>query len=164
MARLEAHLGANILIEPSQKSSQEEEPVVWATAIDDQEPEPWEKQGLCKQWAAGQRVQRVAAAAGNGWDRQALRRDQLVDNNVGPLMRELVAGQCPKWRDVSDQGPIYKTYCAQWKSLAVRDGMLECHWESGNRKKKMAQIATPTTRWRKYWWRCTEAYLGDIWN
>ena len=91
-------------------------------------------------------MQRVAAAAGNGWDRQALRRDQLVDNNVGPLMRELVAGQCPKWRDVSDQGPIYKTYCAQWKSLAVRDGMLECHWESGNRKKKMAQIATPTTR------------------
>lgn len=40
MARLKARLGVNILIEPSQNSSQEEEPVVWAAAIDDQKPEP----------------------------------------------------------------------------------------------------------------------------
>jgi len=40
MARLEAPLGANVLTEPSQKSSCEEERVVWATAIDDQKPEP----------------------------------------------------------------------------------------------------------------------------
>jgi len=40
MARLEAPLGTNVLIGPSQKSSCKEEPVVWATVINDQKPEP----------------------------------------------------------------------------------------------------------------------------
>jgi hypothetical protein len=40
MAKLEAPLGKKVLNEPSQKSSREEEPVVWAAAIDDQKPEP----------------------------------------------------------------------------------------------------------------------------
>ena len=43
MARLEAPLGACILSEPSQKSSQEEEPVVWAAAIGDQKYGPSQK-------------------------------------------------------------------------------------------------------------------------
>jgi hypothetical protein len=127
MARLEAPLGTNFLTEPTQKSSREEEPMVWAAAIDDQKPEPRKKQGLCKQRADGKRVRRVAAATANGWDQQALRREQLADNYVGPLLRQMEAGQCPKWRDVSDWGPIYKSYWAQWKSHAVRDGVQQCH-------------------------------------
>jgi hypothetical protein len=62
-------------------------------------------------------------------------REQLADNDVGTLKREMDARRCPKWRDVTDQGPIYKSYWAQWKSLAVRDGVLERHWESADRKK-----------------------------
>jgi hypothetical protein len=85
-------------------------------------------------------VWRVAAATANGWDQQALRRKQLADNYVGPLMQEVEAGQRPKWKDVSDWSPIYKSYWAQWKFLEVRDGMLERHWELADRKKKMAQI------------------------
>jgi hypothetical protein len=43
------------------------------------------------------------------------------------------AGQCPEWRDISDRRPIYKSYWAQWKSLVVKDGVLEHHWESADR-------------------------------
>jgi len=41
-------------------------------------------------------VRIVAAAAVNGWDRQALRREQLADIDVGPLMREIEAEQRPE--------------------------------------------------------------------
>jgi hypothetical protein len=49
------------------------------------------------------------------------------------------AEQHPEWGDISDWGPSYKSYWAQWKPLAVRDSVLERHWQSANRKKKMAQ-------------------------
>ena len=45
-------------------------------------------------------------------------------DNAGPLILEMEAGQCPEWRGISDWGPIYKSYRAQWKSLTVTDGML----------------------------------------
>ena len=38
-----------------------------------------------EQQADGQRVQIVATVAANGWDLQALRREQLEDNDLGPL-------------------------------------------------------------------------------
>jgi len=63
----------------------------------------------------------------------------LGDNDVGPLMRQMEAEHHPEWGDISDQGPSYKSYWAQWKSLAVRDSVLERHWQSANRKKKTAQ-------------------------
>jgi len=55
-------------------------------------------------------------------------------------MLEMEAGQYPEWRDISDWGAIYKSYWALWKSLAVRDGMLEHDWESADVTNKMAQI------------------------
>jgi hypothetical protein len=79
-------------------------------------------------------------------------------------MRELEAGQCPKWRDVSEWGPIYKSLWAQWKSLAVRDSVLERHWESADGKKEMAQRVVPRNKVKKYSQRCMEAHRGDIWN
>jgi hypothetical protein len=45
----------------------------------------------------------------------------------------------PRVGDISDWGPCYKSYWTQWKSMAVRDGVLECHWQLAYRKKKMAQ-------------------------
>jgi hypothetical protein len=77
-------------------------------------------------------VQIVAVAAPNGWDRQALGREQLADKDNGQLMRMMEAEQHSKW-GISDWGPIYKNYCAQLKSLAVRDSILESHWELANR-------------------------------
>jgi hypothetical protein len=34
------------------------------------------------------------------------------------------AEQRPEWKDISDRGPIYKSYWAQCKSLGLRDGVL----------------------------------------
>jgi hypothetical protein len=82
------------------------------------------------------KVRIVVAAAADGWDRQALRREQLGDSDVGPLMREVEAGQRPEWRDISDRSPTYKSYWAQWKSLAVSDGVLIRRWESTDGRKK----------------------------
>jgi hypothetical protein len=61
-------------------------------------------------------------------------------------MLEMEAGQCPEWRDISGWGPIYKSYWALWKSLAVRDGMLEHDWESADGTNKMAQIVIPCSK------------------
>jgi len=101
-----------------------------------------------EQQADGQRVRIVAVAAANGWDQQTLRREQLADN-IGPLMLEMEAGQCPKQRGISAWGPIYKSYWAQWKTLAVRDGMLQHHWESADKKKMAAQIVIPLSKMRE---------------
>jgi len=59
-----------------------------------------------------QTVRIVATTAADGWDQQALRRKQLADNDIGPLMREMEAGRHPEWKDISDPGPIYKSYWA----------------------------------------------------
>jgi hypothetical protein len=50
-------------------------------------------------------------------NRAALRREQLADD-FGQLLREVKAGERPEWSDISDRS--YKSYWAQWKSLAVR--------------------------------------------
>jgi len=70
----------------------------------------------------------------------------LADNDIGPLMRELEAGRPPEWKDISDQGPIYKSYWAQWKSLVLRNGVLVRHWESTDGKKKTAQVVIPRSK------------------
>jgi hypothetical protein len=38
---------------------------------------------------------------------------------------------------------MYKGYWAQWKSIAVRNGILEHHWESTGRRSKVAEIVLP---------------------
>jgi hypothetical protein len=58
-------------------------------------------------------------------------------------MREVEAGQCLEWRHISDRSPIYKSYWAQLKSLAVRDGVLVHCWELTDGKKETAQIIAP---------------------
>jgi hypothetical protein len=70
----------------------------------------------------------------------------LADNNLGPLIREIEAGQHPEWRDISSWGPIYKSYWAQWESLALSDGVLVRHWEMADRKKKTAQVVIPQSK------------------
>jgi len=56
-------------------------------------------------------------------------------NDLGLLMQEIGTGRRQEWRDISNRGPIYKTYWAQWKSLALMDGVLECHWQSADGKR-----------------------------
>jgi hypothetical protein len=79
----------------------------------------------------------VATTPAEGWDSRALRRKQLKNDDVGQPLREVEAGQRPKWGgDISDRGFVYKSYWAQWKSLAVRDGILIRYWESTDGRKK----------------------------
>jgi hypothetical protein len=79
----------------------------------------------------------------------ALRREQLNNHDVGRILQEVEAGQRSDWRDVADWSPIYKSYWAQWKSLVVRDGVLELHLESADRGTKTAQTVLPQSKVKK---------------
>ena len=70
----------------------------------------------------------------------------MADNALGPLIREMEAGPRPEWKGISDRGPIYKSYWAQWKSFALRDGVLERHWESADGKRNTAHIVIPHSK------------------
>jgi hypothetical protein len=84
--------------------------------------------------------------AADGWDPVALKREQLDDPDVGPILQEVETGQCPEWKDIADHSPTYKSYWTQWKSFAVRDGVLKRHWESTNGRSKIAQVVLPRSR------------------
>jgi hypothetical protein len=67
-----------------------------------------------EQRANGLKIRVVAAAAAaNGWDRAALRREQLADDDSGQLLQEVHAGQRPEWRDISDRSAVCKSYWVQ---------------------------------------------------
>jgi hypothetical protein len=57
-----------------------------------------------------------------------------ADDDLGQLLKEVKVGQRPELKYISDRSPVYRRYWAQWKSLAVRDGVLERHWESADGK------------------------------
>jgi hypothetical protein len=65
---------------------------------------------------------------------------------VGQLLQGVETGQRPEWKDIADSTPIYKSYRAQEKSLAVRDGVLERHWVSADGRTKMSQIVIPRSK------------------
>jgi hypothetical protein len=46
----------------------------------------------------------VTTAVDDYWYQQALRREQLADNELGPLMREIEVERRPEWR-ISVTGP-----------------------------------------------------------
>jgi len=63
-----------------------------------------------EQRADDRRVQMVVAAPADGWDNQALRREQLADKDPRPLIRDIEDGHLPEWRNISNRGPICKSY------------------------------------------------------
>jgi hypothetical protein len=85
----------------------------------------------------------VAAA---GWDPATLRREQLADPDIGSILQEIETGQRPEWKDIANRSPAYKSYWAQWKSLAVRNGILERNWESASGRAQIAQTFLPRGR------------------
>ena len=72
-----------------------------------------------------------SCCAPNGWDRQALGKEQLADKDVGALTRRMEVGQSPEW-GIYDEDRIYKNYYAQAKSLTVRVSILENHLNSAD--------------------------------
>jgi hypothetical protein len=78
-------------------------------------------------------VRAIAPRPAVGWDPVTLRTEQLNDPDIGPILQEVETGQRPEWKDIADRSPTYKSYWAQWNSLAVTNGILERNWESINR-------------------------------
>jgi hypothetical protein len=88
----------------------------------------------------------IAAVAAPGWDPATLRMEQLNDPDIGPILQEVETRQWPEWKDIAECSPTYKSYWAQWKSLAVRNGILERNWESVNGRSTIAQLIIPRSK------------------
>jgi hypothetical protein len=74
------------------------------------------------------------------------RREQLADPDIGPILQEVENGQRPEWKDIANRSPTYKSYWAQWKSLAVTNGIFERNWESASGRAQIAQTVLPRSR------------------
>jgi hypothetical protein len=66
------------------------------------------------------------------WNLATIRREQLSDQDIGPILEEMEARQHPEWKDIAYNSPTYKSCWARWKSIAVEDGILKLHWNSTN--------------------------------
>ena len=66
-------------------------------------------------------VRVVSAVPAIGWDSADLRREQLADADLGPLLREVEVGTRPTWEDIAPRSNEYKSYWAQWDSLRARN-------------------------------------------
>jgi hypothetical protein len=81
-------------------------------------------------WADVKQVRAIAAVAA------AALRKELNYQDIGPILEEVETGKRTEWKDVAYRSPTYKGYCVQWKSLTVRNGILQRHWESVDGQKK----------------------------
>jgi hypothetical protein len=88
----------------------------------------------------------ISALPAAEWDPLVLRTEQVNDTDIGPILQEVETGRRPEWKDIADRSPPYKSYWAQWKSLAVRNGVLKRNWESANGRSKVAQIVLPLSK------------------
>jgi hypothetical protein len=89
-------------------------------------------------------IRAIAAVAAPGWDPATLRTEQLNDPDIGPILQEVGTGHRPEWKDIADRSPTYKSYWARWKSLVVRNDILERNWESANGRSTIAQNSHPS--------------------
>jgi hypothetical protein len=91
-------------------------------------------------------IRAISTLPAADWDPLVLRTEQLNDTDIGRILREVETGRRPEWKYIADRSPTFKSYWAQWKSLAVRNGVLERNWESANGRSKVAQIVLPRSR------------------
>jgi hypothetical protein len=87
------------------------------------------------------RATRTVVAAGSA--PAALRREQPNDQSIWHILEELEAVQLLEWKHITERSPMYKCYWTQWRSLAMENGILHQHWESGEGRSKLTQIVLP---------------------
>lgn len=63
-----------------------------------------------------QKVWTTVMVSMDGWNHIAPRREQLSDHDVGLVLQEVEAGQCPEWKDTANCSHTYKSYCANENS------------------------------------------------
>jgi hypothetical protein len=88
----------------------------------------------------------ISAVAAAGWDQATLRTEQLNDPDIGPILQDVETGERPELKDIAVRSRTYKSYWAQWKSLAVRNCTIERNWDSANGRSQIAQIVQPRSR------------------
>lgn len=82
---------------------------------------------------------------------------------MGSNLWEVESNERPKWKDFADHSITYKGNCDQWKSLVIRDGVLDDHLESAKGRSKAAQRDPPPARWKKYGQDPTKDLQDDVW-
>ncbi|KAK3915873.1 Retrovirus-related Pol polyprotein from transposon 412 [Frankliniella fusca] len=82
------------------------------------------------------------------WQPPALRRDQLADSAIGPILRALEEGRRPDPEDAAAMGSEARALWLQWASLQVEDGVLYRRWEhpSGDPHRNHLQLVLPRVR------------------
>jgi hypothetical protein len=56
--------------------------------------------------------------------------DHLNDQDMGLILEEIEARKRLERKDIANCSPTYKGCWTQWKSVTLRDGILEGRWES----------------------------------
>jgi hypothetical protein len=77
------------------------------------------------------------------WDLLVLKTEHPNDTDIRPILREVETGRRSEWKDIAYRSPTYKTYWVFWKSLTIRNRVLERNWGSANGRTKLAQIVLP---------------------
>jgi hypothetical protein len=70
-----------------------------------------------------------------------VRIEQLADDFVGQIIKEVETGQRPEWKEICDRSCIYKSCWIQWNFVVVRDGGLKRHKESADGTTKTFQMS-----------------------
>ena len=74
-------------------------------------------------------VNRVTVDIPDDWNKEILKKEQLGDEDIGPILRAKEKGTRSEWKDVSDKSIELKALWAQWYSLRIIDGLLKRAWE-----------------------------------
>jgi hypothetical protein len=53
----------------------------------------------------GLKLRIITTAAADGWVRASLRSELLADDEMGPLLQEVEAGERPEWKNIADRSP-----------------------------------------------------------
>ena len=91
-------------------------------------------------------VNRVTVDIPDDWNKEILRKEQLDDKDIGPILRAKEKGTRPEWKDVSDKSIELKALWAQWDSLRIIDGLLKRAWESPDGKEVTMRLVIPRCR------------------
>ncbi|GFX01433.1 uncharacterized protein TNCV_1864071 [Trichonephila clavipes] len=71
----------------------------------------------------------------NPWSDESVRKDQLADPEIKPIMEfKESSDEKPRWQDIAPFHPTTKCYWALWNSLHLRNGVLYRKWESDDGK------------------------------
>ncbi|KAI5753631.1 hypothetical protein M8J77_001985 [Diaphorina citri] len=81
-----------------------------------------------------------------GWTNDELRKEQLEDDDISPVLTWKEREEKPRWKDISDKSEVTKSYLTQWDSLILESGVLKRKWESQNGRSSRLQIVLPHTR------------------